>query len=387
MRFWKSERISMAEKTCGLLEQLQTIPDPRRQCRNLKHRLDEILVLAFCGTLAGCDDFVEIAVWARQHLDFLRTFLELANGIPSHDTFSRVLAVVAPSTLQGILLPWLQQRRGLPGDWVHLDGKSMRHTRRTTTALQALHIVSAWCSQSGLTLGQVAVATKSNEITALPQLLALLDVRDKIVTIDAAGCQKDIAEAVVAQGGDYILAVKDNQPTLHAEVQNAFVEALQTEEPTCRSYTTTEKGHGRQERRTVWVLPATKRRLSTKDAWTGLLSLVMVLRVIICPKTGEETSELRYFISSLRPSARRLGRAIRGHWGIENGLHWVLDVVFREDARRLYDRTAAQNVAFLNRLAVSLLRGDATRASLKVKRKTAGWNIRYLAQLLGLASD
>lgn len=377
----------MAEKTCGLLERLQSIPDPRRKCRNLKHHLDEILLLAFCGTLAGCDDFVEIATWARQHLDFWRTFLELPNGIPSHDTFTRVLAVVPPTTLQGVLLPWLQQRRGLPGEWTHLDGKTMRHTRRVSTALKALHIVSAWCSQNGLTLGQVAVDAKSNEITALPQLLALLDVRDKIVTIDAVGCQKDIAAAVVAQGGDYVLAVKDNQPTLHADVQNAFVEALQTEDPTCRSHTTTTTGHGRQERRTVWVLPATKRRLSTKEAWKGVLSLVMVLRVLISPKTGEETSELRYFLSSLHPSARRVGRAIRGHWGIENGLHWVLDVVFREDAHRLYDRTTAQNVAFMNRLAVSLLRGDTTPGSLKVKRKKAGWNIRYLAQLLGLVSD
>jgi len=375
----------MAEKVCGLVDRLNTLPDPRRQCLNLKHRLTDVLVLGFCGTLAGCDDFVEIATWSQQHLDFFRSFLDLPNGIPSHDTLTRVFAVVNPDTLQGVLLPWLQERRGLPGELIHIDGKTMRHTRRQTTKLGALHVVSAWASQAGLTLGQVAVAAKSNEITAIPELLQLLDLREKTVTIDAMGCQKEIAAAIVEQGGDYVLSVKDNQPTLHADLQAAF--ATEERRPTSRrDYTTEESGHGRHERRTVHVLPA-QGYLSQLSAWLGVLTLVMVVRVVTCQATGVVTTEISYFISSLRPNARRIGKAIRGHWSIENGLHWVLDVVFREDARRLYDHTAAQNVALLNRLALSLLRADQTPCSLKVKRKKAGWDIRYLMQLLGFSSN
>jgi predicted transposase YbfD/YdcC len=375
----------MATRSCALLEQLQTIPDPRRQCRNLKHRLVDVLLVGFCGVLADCNDFVEIADCARHHEDFLRTFLELPNGIPAHDTFRRVFAAVQPAAVQGVLIPWLQQRRGLPGDWVHIDGKALRGTRCAARGLGALHLVSAWASAQGFTLGQVAAEAKSNQITAIPPLLELLDLGDKVATIDAAGCQKEIAAQIVAAGGDYVLAVKDNQPTLHAEVCQASATALDTDDPQLRRHAADETGHGRQERRVVWVLPA-GRHVAGRAAWAGLCSLVLVLRVVTCPVSGLETLETQQYISSLRPSARRLARAIRGHWGIENGLHWVLDVVFREDARRLYDRTAAENVRLLNRLATSLLRGDPAKGSLKVKRKRAGWNTDYLAQLLGIPS-
>jgi len=187
----------MAEKVCELVNRLKAIPDPRRQCRNLRHHLEDVLVLGFSGTLAGCDDCVQIAHWAADNAAFLGTFLELPNGIPSHDTFNRVFTTVKPATLQAVLLPWLLERRGLPGDWVHLDGKTMRHTRRNSKGLGALHVVSAWAGQTGLTLGQVAVDAKSNEIAAMPQLLELLDLRQKIVTTDAMGCQKEIAQTVV----------------------------------------------------------------------------------------------------------------------------------------------------------------------------------------------
>lgn len=370
------------------MERLQTIPDHRRQCKNLKHRLEDILVLGFCGTLAGCDDFVEIAEWAQHNLAFFRTFLELAEGIPSHDTLSRTFAAVKPATLQEVLLPWLLERRGLPGEWIHVDGQTMRRTRCNCKHLGALHVVSAWAGQTGLTLGQVAVDAKSNEITAMPQLLELLDLRQKIVTIDAMGCQKEIAQLIVDQEGDYLLAVKDNQPSLHTEMQAAFAKAQAKPFPGHRESTTEDQGHGRHERRTVRVLPALRNLSASQlQAWLGVLSLVMITRVVTCPATGVVTTEVSYYISSLWPNARRIGQAIRGHWSIENGLHWVLDVVFREDARRLYERTAAENIAFLNRLALSLLRGDATKGSLKVKRKRAGWNIQYLAQLLGFSSN
>ena len=377
----------MPALTCALVEQLQTIADPRRQSENLKHPLVDVILLGFCGVLAGCEDFVELATWGHINEAFLRTFLELPHGIPSHDTFTRVFALLPPATLQAVLVPWLLERRGVPGEWIHLDGKTLRRTRCQSQKLKALHVVSAWAGQTGITLGQVAVDAKSNEITALPQLLKLLDLHEKIVTTDAMGCQKDIAQTIVAGGGNYILAVKDNQPTVHAEIKAAFATAATPPARSPRLYTTEDHGHGREEQRTVQVLPA-RGALSAAQcaAWLGVLTIVMVTRVVWCEATGKESMEVSYFLSSLPPHARRIGRAIRGHWSIENGLHWVLDVVFREDARRLYDRTAAENVAFLNRLALSLLRGDTGKGSLKVKRKQAGWSIPYLAQLLGFPS-
>lgn len=377
----------MPTKTCALVERLQTIVDPRRQCANLKHPLVDLIVLGFCGVLAGCEDCVEIAEWATEHAAVLGTFLELPHGIPSHDTFNRVFAVLQPSTLQEVLLPWLLERRGLPGEWIHLDGKTLRGTRCKRQKLKALHVVSAWAGQTGLTLGQVAVDTKSNEITALPELLKLLDLQDKTVTIDAIGCQKEIAQTIVDRGGDYVLAVKANQPTLHAELQEAFAQAPAPPRRSSRRTTTFEKGHGRSEQRTVQVLPAQDYLSAAQMAlWVGVVSLVMGTRVVWEQATGAQSTEVRYFLSSLPPVARCIGSAIRGHWRIENGLHWVLDVVFREDARRVYDRTTAENVAFLNRLALSLLRGDPSKSSLKVKRKRAGWSISYLMQLLGFPS-
>jgi predicted transposase YbfD/YdcC len=374
----------MPPMTCALVEQLQTIPDPRRQCANLKHPLVDVIMLGFCGVLAGCEDFVEITTWGKLHEAFLRTFLELPHGIPSHDTLTRVFAVLPAATLQAVLLPWLQERREVPEEWIHVDGKTLRGTRCQSRKLKALQVVSAWAGQTGLTLGQVAVEAKANEITAVPELLKLLDLHEKIVTLDAMGCQKEIAQMIVDGGGDYILAVKDNQPTLHADLQAAFAQAPAPPLRSSRCTTTFEKGHGRYEQRTVQVLPAREYLSAAQSAvWAGVLSLVMVTRVVWEQATEGSSTEVRYFLSSLPPVARRLGSAIRGHWSIENGLHWVLDVVFREDARRVYDRTTAENVAFLNRLALSLLRGDPSKSSLKVKRKQAGWSIPYLAQLLG----
>lgn len=377
----------MPARTCALVERLQTIPDPRRQSENLKHPLVDLIILGLCGVVAGCEDFVEIAAWGKVNAAFLRTFLALPHGIASHDTFTRVFALLPPATVQAVLLPWLLERRGVPGDYVHLDGKTLRGTRCQQRKLKALHVVSAWAGQSGITLGQVAVAAKSNEITALPQLLKLLDLHEKIVTTDAMGCQKAIAQTIVTGGGDYIVAVKDNQPTLHADLQAAFAQAPAPKLRSPRVATTFDKGHGREERRTVRVLPA-QEYLSAAQCvlWLGVLSVVMVTREVWCQATGAQSTESSYFLSSLPPTARRIGAAIRGHWSIENGLHWVLDVVFREDARRVYDRTAAENVALLNRLALSLLRGDTSKDSMKVKRKRAGWSLPYLAQLLGFPS-
>jgi len=377
----------MPTLTCTLVEKLQAIPDPRRPSENLRHPLVDLIILGLCGVVAGCEDFVEIAKWGQVNEPFLRTFLALPHGIASHDTFTRVFALLPPATVQAVLLPWLLERRGVAGDYVHLDGKTLRGTRCQQRKLQALQVVSAWAGQSGITLGQVAVAAKSNEITAMPELLKLLDLHEKIVTTDAMGCQKAIAETIVNGGGDYILAVKDNQPTLHAEMQTAFAQAPAPKLRSSRVARTFEKGHGRAEQRTVRVLPAQEFLSAAQCAlWLGVLSVVMVTREVWCQATGVQSPAVSYFLSSLPPNARRIGHAIRGHWSIENGLHWVLDVVFREDARRVYERTTAENVAFMNRLALSLLRGDPSKDSMKVKRKLAGWSIPYLAQLLGFHS-
>jgi predicted transposase YbfD/YdcC len=374
----------MPTKTCALVERLQTIADPRRQGENLKHPLVDVIMLGFCGVLGGCEEFVESAAWANEPEEVLGTFLELPHGSPSHDTFNRVFAVLQPTPLPEVLLPWLLERRGLPGEWIHLDGKTLRGTRCKSQKLKALHVVSAWAGQTGLTLGQVAVDTKSNEITALPQLLDLLDLQDKIVTIEAMGCQTELAQAIVEGGGDYVLAVKGNQPTLHTALQEAFAQAPAPKLRSSRHTTTFEKGHGRYEQRTVEVLPAREYLSATQHGlWAGVVSLVMVTCVVWEQAMGRQSTEVRYFLSSLPPVARRLGAAMRGHWRIENGLPGVVDVVFREDARRIYDRTTAETVAFLHRLALSLLRGDPSKSSLKVKRKRAGWSIAYLMQLLG----
>src|SRR5262244_150894 len=285
----------MPPKTCALIERLQTIADPRRQCANLKHPLVDVIMLGFCGVLAGCEDFVEIEAWAKEHAGVLGTFLELPHGIPSHDTLNRVFALLQPPTLQEVVLPWLLERRELPGEWIHVDGKTLRRTRCQSRKLKALHVVSAWAGQTGLTLGQVAVDAKSNEIAAMQQLLELLDLRDKIVTTDAMGCQKAIAETIVAGGGDYIVAVKENQPTLHAEIQAAFATAPTPPARSPRLYATEEQGHGGDEQRTVQVLPA-HGHLSAAQlaAWLGVLTLVMVTRVVCCEATGVESLEVRY---------------------------------------------------------------------------------------------
>ena len=377
----------MPAMTGVLVERLQTIPAPRRPSENLKHPLVDRISLGFGGVLAGCEDLGEMAAWAKGPEVFLGSFLELPHGLPAQDTGTRVFAMLKPATLQAVLLPWRLERRGLPGEWSHLDGKTLRQTGRSSPQLKALPVGSAWAGQPGLTLGQVAGDAKAQESTALPQLLELWDLRDKSVPTEARGCQKARAETIVAGGGDYRLAGKDTPPPWPAEIQAAFATAATPPARSPRFSSTEDQGHGREEPRTVQVLPARGALSAAQGAgWLGVLTIVLVTRVVGCEATGMESLAVRYFLSSLPPNARRIGTAMRGHGSIENGLPWGLDVVFREDARRVYDRTAAENVAFLNRLALSLLRGDTGKSSLKVKRKRAGWALAYLTQLLGFHS-
>ena len=373
-----------------LVEALAAVPDPRRQCQNLQHPLADVLALGFCGVLCGCEDFVEIEAFSRSKEDLFRRFLGLPHGIPSHDTFRRVFQAVCPQALQRCLIDWLQGLRQAArpaageGEVVAIDGKTLRRTFDRARGLGALHLVSAWATGNGLTLGQVAVDAQSNEITAIPQLIDLLDLEGCVVTIDAAGCQKDIAARIVASGADYVLALKDNQPTLHAQVADYFVRQMEDEGPgsKLRRHRQVETGHGRTETRETVVAPAPK-ELVAPGAWAGLATLVLVIRQCVDHASGRATDEVRYFISSLPATAKRLADAVRRHWGIENGLHWVLDVAFNEDRLRPRDRNAIETVALLNRLAVSLLRQDQTlKAGVKCKRKTAGWDDNYLLHLL-----
>ncbi len=370
-----------------LVAALENVPDPRRQCKNLRHRLVDVLVIGLCAVLCGCEDFVEIEEFGKAKEDFFRRFLELPNGIPSHDTFRRVFQMVCPQALQGCLIGWLHQRRTADGgeaEVVAIDGKTLRRTFDRGKGLGALHLVSAWATRNGLTLGQVAVDTKSNEITAIPELLDLLDLEGCVVTIDAIGCQKEIAEQISAQGGDYVLALKANQPALHQEVSDYFLKQLEAERPHrglrhCREVV---QDHGRTETRDTYVAPVPK-GLPGAAPWLGLCSIVLVIRESLDQATQQVTGDVRYFLSSLKPSARRLARVVRSHWGIENSLHWVLDIAFNEDRLRTRDRNAINNLALLNRLAVSVLRQDQTvKAGVKCKRKKAGWDPDYLLHLL-----
>jgi predicted transposase YbfD/YdcC len=371
-----------------LVAALAAVPDPRRQCKNLRHPLVDILVIGFCGVLCGCEDFVELESFGRKKADFFRRFLELPEGIPSHDTFRRVFQAVCPQALQHGLIQWLQGvRQAAPavgGDVIAIDGKTLRRTFDRAKSLGALHLVSAWATANGLTLGQVAVDAKSNEVTAIPALIELLDLKDCVVTIDAAGCQKEIAAQIVAKEADYVLALKENQPTLYEQVSDYFLEQLGKEGPDreLRHHREVEEGHGRSETRETFVAPATKEMVAS-GAWLGLATVVLVIRRCVDHTTGKSSDEVRYFISSLPAKVKRLAGAVRQHWGIENGLHWVLDVAFNEDRMRQRDRNGIENLALLNRLAVSLLRQDKTiKAGVKCKRKAAGWDDDYLLHLL-----
>lgn len=382
----------MARKSSLLVAKLETISDPRRPGGNLRHQLVNILVLAFCGSLCGCQDFAEVVELAESKEAFFRQFLELPNGIPSEDTFERVFARIDPMSLQKVLIEWLQAVRqeatastpkGQPQQ-IRLDGKTLRRSFDTKAGLAALQLVSAWAGDEGLLLGQMAVEPGSNEIPTIQKLLELLELKSTVVTIDAIGCQKEIAAQIVEKKGDYVLALKSNQESLHQQVMDYFLKQSEQDKPDrgVRRITTTDEGHGRSERREVMVAPAPK-TLEGKEQWKGLKSLVMVVREATHHTTDKTEGDVRYFLSSLEAKAGQLGQLVRSHWQIENGLHWVLDVVFREDQSRLRKSKAPENWAMLNRLALSLVKGEReTKGSLKCKRKRAGWNEAYLLQLL-----
>jgi predicted transposase YbfD/YdcC len=355
--------------------------------RTKHHALLDIVTIALCAIICGADSWVECEVFGTAKLAWLRTFLPLPNGIPSHDTFGRLFAALDPAQFQQCFLAWVRARTAaLDGlqDHVSLDGKTLRRSHDRSAGTAALHLVSAWASANRLVLGQVAVEEKSNEITALPVLIRLLDLRGCTGTIDAMGCQTAIAQAIVAQGGDYVLALKANQGTLHQETADLFAHAQATQFAGLAhtTYRTVEKGHGRIEERAWWVIddPAVLSYLNAAGTWPGLASVALVERERRLAETVQR--ETHYFLASVT-GAVRVGQAVRFHWGIENAVHWVLDIAFREDECRVRVGHAAQNFAILRHLALNLLRQDTTtKVGLKAKRFKASCSLDYLEQIV-----
>jgi len=355
------------------------LKDPRRRHRRL-HLLPDIIVVALCAVVAGAQDWQEIETFGRERRAWLKRFLKLPNGIPSHDTFERVFDRLNPQAFQACFRQWVQAvQDALCIEHVAIDGKTLRGSG--SAKLGPLHLVSAWATAQRLSLGQVAVDAKSNEITAIPALLELLDLNGALVTIDAMGCQKAIARKITDQGADYILTVKDNQEHLLADIQESLARAFDSDFAGLEhdSYETRERGHGREEYRCYTILHNTAGLRHTEE-WVGLTTLGMCYseRTI----RGVSSEEVRYFIGSKKASAKVYGKALRNHWGIENSLHWQLDVTFAEDDNRVTKRNAAENLALLRRLTLSLLQAHPAKLSIAKKRFAAALDPDFLEEIL-----
>jgi len=344
------------------------------------------VTVALCAVVCGADSWVEVERFGRAKEAWLRSFLDLPNGIPAHDTFGRVFAALDPAAFEAAFLGWVRAlAAATAGEVVAVDGKTLRRSHDRAAGKDALHLVSAWAAANRLVLGQVATGDKSNEITAIPALLAALALDGCVVTIDAMGCQAAIARQIVAQGADYVLALKDNQPTLHELVRHHFA-VVAADGPAGlahHAHAALDKGHGRLEVRRCWATddPAVLAWLDPERSWPGLRSVAAVAGE---RRTAAGTAtEVRYYLSSLPADAARIAAAVRSHWGIENGLHWALDVAFREDDCRVRAGHAAENLAVLRRIALNLLRRERTaKVGLKARRLMAGWDEAYLLKVL-----
>jgi predicted transposase YbfD/YdcC len=372
----------MSQRLIAVFSTFEDLTDPRIE-RTRRHDLFELLVVALCGTIAGADSWADVERFGEKRLDWLRTFLRLENGIPSHDTFGRVFALLDPAKLMACIQQWLDDVGCQIGKHIAIDGKTLRGSFNKAAGKNPLHLVSAWACEARLTLGQVASDAKSNEITAIPLLLELLDLKGATVTIDAMGCQKDIAQKIVHRKGDYLLALKDNHPKLVQAVADEFAAALlEADVPArdMRRHVTVETNRGRQERREYYALPAPRNLPGFAD-WANLATIVMVIRTTL--GGGRETSEVSYFLSSLPAKVKTLAKLIRQHWSIESQLHWVLDVTFTEDASRIRKQHAPQTSAMLRRLAVSILSADtAIKDNIRGKRYRACLSTDTLERIL-----
>jgi len=370
-----------------ILEHFEGLDDPRSDI-NQKHPLESVVVIGLMAVLAGANGPTSIAKWARMKEDLLRKHLPLPHGVPRKDVFRRVLSMLKPGAFQAGFESWLASLRakaeaeaGIDQPLLTVDGKTSRRSHDRKNGLGPLHSVSVWAADAGLTLGQVACAEKSNQITAIPELLRLVDIKGAIITIDAMGTQTAIAEQIVAGEADYVLALKGNQGTLYEAVVTHVDEQIENDFAgvDARRHITKEKGHGREETRTCIQMPAPK-SLPGFGRWKGLTTIGVA--VLQCVRDGKESVEIRYFISSLAMGVRRFARAVRGHWAIENSCHWSLDFTSREDESRIRDEHMRENFAWLNRFTLSLLKQHPSRDSIVMKRRCCGWNDEFLMEVL-----
>ena len=376
--------VSVSVRLSSIVKHFESLPDPRYE-RNRRHLLVDVMTLAVCGVIVGCSGPSAIERWAKAKKDWLKQLLALPNGIPSRDGIRRVLSALKPEAFQACFQSWIaslvSEDEGMR-TMIAIDGKTMRRSHDRAAGLGPLHLVSAWASEHGLALGQVATEEKSNEITAIPELIDRIDVKGAIVTIDAMGCQKAIAKKIVDAKGDYVLAVKDNQPKLHEAIKGLFSDERQGEllKMPHRKHQTSEKGHGRSDER-CYVLAKIPRNSLLKDQWPGIKAVGMAVRITE-KRDGTTSGDVRYFITSCYLSGKRFAQAVRGHWGIENSLHWVLDVTFDEDRSRTRKRRIADNLSWLRRFAISLLKRHPSNHSIKGKSQIAGWSNEFLMQVL-----
>jgi predicted transposase YbfD/YdcC len=366
-------------------EHFADIVDPRVN-RTKRHLLLDIIVIAICGVICGADGWVAVETFGKAKEAWLRTFLELSHGIPSHDTFGRVFARLDPEAFQRSFINWVQAISELTeGQVIAVDGKTLRRSHDETLGKAAIHMVSAWATANHLVLGQLKVADKSNEITAIPALLQLLELNGCIVTLDALGCQTQIAQTIIERGADYVLRLKGNQGTLYAEVQDlfAYADSCDFRDIAHDFQKTVNGGHGRIEIRKHWMIsePEFLAYLDPEGHWKDLSSIG---RVEAERRNGEQVErETRYYISSLAGDAEEFGSAVRAHWGIENQVHWILDIAFREDESRIRKGHGAQNFAVLRHIALNLLKQEQTvKCGTQTKRLKAGWDTDYLRKVL-----
>ncbi len=369
----------------ALASYFATVDDPRID-RTKAHNLLDIIVITICAVICGADDWVGVAEFGTSKAAWLKGFLELPNGIPSHDTFGRVFARINPDQFQQSFLQWVQAVQTVRTDIIAIDGKTHRGSHDRPNGQAALHLVSAWAAENRLVLGQIAVNDKSNEITAIPQLLDLLDLRGCTVTIDAMGCQTAMAAKIRDGQGHYVLALKANQTTLYADVQALFADARAAKQPEygMTSATDTTSGHGRIETRTAYVIsdPEVIAYLNPGDRWRDLASVALVEAQRTAD--GRTTTEQRYYLLDQVPPPTDVNALVRGHWGIENRVHWVLDVIFHEDASRIRTGDAPQNMGVVRHIALNLLRQEPSKGSVKSKRFRAALNDAYLERVLGI---
>lgn len=369
-----------------ILRDFAELPDPRSHV-NQRHLLGDIIVISVMAVIAGAEGPKAIGVWATSNESWLKERLELPSGVPSHDTIGRVLMSLKPSAFQSCFERWISRISGARDkndlDVVAIDGKALRRSHDRSGGLGPLFLVSAWAVQRGISLGQLATEEKSNEITAIPELIDQIDIAKSVVTIDAAGCQKSIAAKIIDGKGDYVLALKGNQGRLHEEVTAYIIKHMESDfaDITSRKHVEHLNGHGRKDELIYYQLPVPD-TLTSKHMWKGMRTIGVVVRMSEC---GDKfTTDVRYYVSSLKLGVKQFAASVRGHWGIENTLHWCLDVTFREDESRVRNRTLANNLAWLKRFAISLLKQVDDKESIAMRRRMAGWNPNFLAKVLGI---